>query len=96
MTTTATPRFVRAVRIAMPTLSHLLRLRNQFAVIAAVFEQMLRVCLLKVAASYLMTRNLRRNRKYRHTISMAIEEAIDEVKIARAATAAHTASSPVT
>jgi hypothetical protein len=42
--------------------------------------------LLKVAASDLMTRDLRRNRKYRYAISMAIEEAIDEVKVARAAT----------
>jgi hypothetical protein len=34
-----------------------------------------------------MTRDLRRNGQYRHAIPMAIEEAIDEVKIARAATA---------
>jgi hypothetical protein len=33
-----------------------------------------------------MTRDLRRNRKHRHAIAMAIEEAIDEVKIPRAAT----------
>jgi hypothetical protein len=42
--------------------------------------------LLKVAASDLMTRDLRGNRKYRHPIPMAIEEAIDEVKVARTAT----------
>ena len=34
-----------------------------------------------------MTRNLRRNREYRHPIAMTIEEAVDEVKIARPATA---------
>src|SRR5258708_1012032 len=54
---------------------------------AAIFEQMLRMRLLKVAASNLVTRNLRRNSKYRHTIPMTIEETIDKVKIARAATA---------
>ena len=43
---------------------------------------MFRMRLLKVAASDLMTRDLRRNRKYRHAISITIEEAIDEVKIA--------------
>ena len=48
---------------------------------------MFRMGLLKVAASDLMTRNLCCNRKYRNAIPMAIEEAIDEVKIARAATA---------
>jgi hypothetical protein len=53
----------------------------------AIFEQVLWMRLLKVATSDLMTRNLRRNGKDRHAIPMAIEEAIDEVKIARAATA---------
>jgi hypothetical protein len=43
--------------------------------------------LLKVAATYLMTRNLRRNREYRDAIAMTIEETVDEVKIARATTA---------
>jgi hypothetical protein len=42
---------------------------------------MLWMRLLKVAASDLMTRDLRRNRKYRHAIPMAIEETVDEVKI---------------
>ena len=77
-----------AVRMAIPsTLGICSGLRNQFAVIAAILEQMFRMCLLKVAASDLMTRDLRRNRKYRHAVPMAIEQAIDEVKIARAATA---------
>jgi hypothetical protein len=65
---------------------HLLRLRNQFAIIAAVSEQIFRMRTLKVTASDLMTRDLRRNRKYWHAIPMAIEEAVDEVKSARAAT----------
>ena len=53
---------------------------------AAVLEQMLRMGLLKVAASDLMARDLRCNCKYRHAIPLAIEEAVDEVKIARTAT----------
>jgi hypothetical protein len=43
--------------------------------------------LLKVAASYLITRNLRCNREYRNAIAMTIEEAVDEVKIAWTTTA---------
>ena len=54
---------------------------------AAILEQMLRMRLLKVAASDLMARNLRRNRKHWYATPMAIEEAVDEVKIARPATA---------
>ena len=66
---------------------HLLRLRHEFAVVAAILEQMLRMRLLKIAASDLMARNLRRNRKHWYATPMAIEEAVDEVKIARPATA---------
>src|SRR5882757_241995 len=66
---------------------HLLRLRDQFAVVAAIFKQMLRVRLLKVAASNLVTRNLCRNCEHGDTIPMTVEEAVDEVKIAWAATA---------
>jgi len=43
--------------------------------------------LLKITASNFIARNLRGNRKHRYTVPMAIEEAIDEVKIAWAATA---------
>ena len=42
--------------------------------------------LLKIAAPDLLAWNLRGNRKYRYAIPVAIEEAIDEVKIARTAT----------
>jgi hypothetical protein len=47
---------------------------------------MLWVCLLKVSAADLIAWNLGGNREHRHTISVAVEEAIDEVKIAWAAT----------
>ena len=66
---------------------HLLWLRQSVAVMAAILEQVLRMCLLKIAASDLMARNLRRNRKHWYATPMAIEEAVDEVKIARPAAA---------
>ena len=53
----------------------------------AILEEVVRTRLLKIAASDLMAWNLRGNRKDRHTIAVAIEEAIDEVKVAGAATA---------
>ena len=48
---------------------------------------MLGMRFLKVAASDLMTWDLRRNREHRNAIPMAIKKTIDEMKIARPATA---------
>jgi hypothetical protein len=62
-------------------------LRNQLTIVAAIFEQVVWMRLLKVTTSDLVTWNLCCNRKYRHAIPMAIEETVDEVKIARATTA---------
>jgi hypothetical protein len=54
MTITATPRLVSGTHGDSQHSRHLLRLRNQFAVMAAILEQMLRMRLLKVAASDLV------------------------------------------
>jgi hypothetical protein len=43
--------------------------------------------LLEVAASNLVTRNLSRDREHWHSVAMTIEQAVDEVKIARSAAA---------
>ena len=66
---------------------HLLRLRDQLTVMAAILEEMVGTRLLKVAASDLVAWNLRCDRKDRHTIAVAIEQAIDEMKVAGTATA---------
>jgi hypothetical protein len=54
--------------------------------VAAILEQMLGMRFLKIAASDLIAGNLRRNRKHRHPVPLAIEQAVDEMKIARSAT----------
>lgn len=54
---------------------------------AALLEQVLGMRLLKVAAACLVARNLRRNRKDGHAAPITIEEPVDQVKIARPATA---------
>jgi hypothetical protein len=66
---------------------HLLRLRDQLTGVAAILEEMVGTRLLKVAASDLMAWNLRSDRKDWHTIAVAIEQAIDEMKVAGTATA---------
>jgi hypothetical protein len=66
---------------------HLLRLRNQFAVVTAILEQLLRMRFLKVAAANFTTGNLRRNSQHRHAAAMTIVKAVDEMKIAGSATA---------
>ena len=55
---------------------HLLRLGDQFAVMTALREEMLRISLLKVSAADLITRDLSRNGKDRNTAPMTVVEAI--------------------
>ena len=63
------------------------RIGNQFAVMAAFPEQVLRMGLLKVAAADFGGRNLRGDRQHRRAAAVRIEQAVDEMQIARAARA---------
>src|ERR1700692_925026 len=63
---------------------HLLRVRNQFAIVAALREKMFRVGLLKISAPDFIAGNLRGDSKYRHTAAVTIIEPIDQMQIARA------------
>src|ERR1700748_506462 len=49
---------------------HLLRLGNQFAIVTALREEMLRISLLKISAADLVTRDLSRNGKDRNPAPM--------------------------
>ena len=53
----------------------------------ALLEQGLRMGLLEISRADLGRRDLRGNRKHRHARPVAVEEAVDEVQVARAATA---------
>ncbi len=66
---------------------HLVRLRHEFTIVAAILEKVFGVCLLKIAAAYLLTRNLRCDCQHWNTAAVAVIETIEEVHIARAATA---------
>src|SRR6202051_2537379 len=65
---------------------HLLRVRNQLAIVAALREKMFRMGLLKISASNFTAGNLRGNSKYRHPAAMTIVEPVDQMQIARPAT----------
>jgi hypothetical protein len=54
---------------------------------AAFLKEILRVCLLEIAATDLGRRNLRRDRKHRHPASVSIEQPVDEMQVARSARA---------
>ena len=64
---------------------HLVCAGDQLAVVAALLEQRLRVCFLEIAGADLGRRDLRGDRKHRHARSVAIEQAVDQVQIARPA-----------
>jgi hypothetical protein len=66
---------------------HLFGLRDQFAVVAAILEQVLRVSLLEVTATNFGTGDLRSNRKYGHAGALAVIKSIDKVEIPRTTTA---------
>ena len=61
------------------------RIGNQFAIMAAFPEQVLRMRLLKIAAADLGRRNLRGDGEHRRAAAMRIEQAVDEMQIAGAA-----------
>ena len=54
---------------------------------AAFLKEVFRVSLLEVPAADFLRRNLCSNRQDRHTASMGVIEAIDEVKVARSTAA---------
>src|SRR5262245_15615664 len=66
---------------------HLVRLRNQFAVMAALCEEMLWTGFLKVAAADFMAGDLRRDGEDGHPAAVTVVEAVDQVQIPRTATA---------
>src|SRR6202790_1466509 len=66
---------------------HLLGLRNQLAIVAALREKMFWVGLLKISAPDFIAWNLRRNGENRNTAAMAVVEPIDQVQVAGATAA---------
>jgi len=66
---------------------HLLRLRYQFAVVAALRKKMLGMGFLKISAPDLITGNLRRQGEHRNPAAMAVIESVDQMQIPRSATA---------
>ena len=63
------------------------RIGNQFAIMAAFAEQILRMRLLEIAAADFGGRNLRGDRQHRRAAAVRIEQAVDEMQIAGAARA---------
>src|SRR5882724_6062447 len=66
---------------------YLFGLRDQFAVVAAVLEEVLGVRLLEVRAAELSARYLSRNREHGHTTAMTVVKAVDQVEVSGPATA---------
>ena len=64
---------------------HLLRFRDEFAVVTALCEEMLRICFLEVVASDFRTGNLRGDRQNRNPAPMTIVESVDQMEISGAA-----------
>jgi hypothetical protein len=65
--------------------AHPVGARDEFAVVAALLEESFRVRLLEIAAADFSRRDLRGDREHRNPRAVTIEEAIDEVQIARPA-----------
>jgi hypothetical protein len=65
-------------------------LRNRFAVVAAILEEMLGIGLLEVAAADFLAGYLGGDGQHRDAAAMAVVEAVDQVQVARtAASGAH-------
>jgi hypothetical protein len=73
---------------------HLLGLRNQFAVVAALREKIFWVGLLKISAPDFIAWNLRRNGENRNTAAMAVIEPIDQMHVTGTATASADCQTP--
>src|SRR5262245_20633761 len=66
---------------------HLVGAGDQLAKMAALLEQLLRMRLLKIAGADFRRWNLRRDSQHRHARAVAVEQAVDEMQIARSAAA---------
>src|SRR5216684_2694746 len=64
---------------------HLFGPRDQLTIVTALLEQHLRMGFLEISGAELGRRDLRRNGKHRYARPLTIEQAIDQVQIARAA-----------
>ena len=96
ITTTDTPPLPTASRIAISsTARHLVGAGDELAVMAAFLEQVLRMGFLEIASADLGRRNLRGDRQHRHARAVAVEQAVDEVQIARAAASRADGEPPV-
>jgi hypothetical protein len=87
MTTTATPRLAIATRIAREDLWQLRGIGNEFDVMAAVLEYGFRVRCLKVIDPYLGAWDVCGNSQNRYAAALAIEQAVDQMQVARTAAA---------
>ncbi|SVK54523.1 Uncharacterised protein [Acinetobacter baumannii] len=80
-------------RLAHGDLQHarqLFRVGDQFAIVAAFAEQLLRMGFLEVAAADFAGRDVRGDRQHRHMVAVAVEQAVDQMQVAGAAgTGAH-------
>jgi hypothetical protein len=66
---------------------HLVGSRNQLAIVAALFEQTLRMGFLEISGANLTRWDLRGNAKHWYPRAMAVEQPVDEVQIAGPAAA---------
>ena len=64
---------------------HLLGLRNQFAIVAALRKKMFGTSFLKVSAPDFVAGNLRSDREHRDPAAVAVIETVDQMQVARAA-----------
>ena len=80
----AAPPYGRADGI-LQNIWELRRIGNQFAIVTAFPEQILRMRLLKIAAADFGRWNLRGNGQHRRAAAVRIEQAVDEMQIAGAA-----------
>ena len=74
---------------------HLLGLRNQFAIVAALRKKMFGTSFLKVSAPDFVARNLRSDGEHRDPAAVAVIETVDQMKLPGPQLPAHTASSCV-
>ncbi len=72
---------------AVEQFGHLRRIGHHLAEMAAFAEQLGRMRLLEIIEADLGRRDMARDRQHRHPIAVAVEQAVDEVKVARAAAA---------
>ncbi len=65
---------------------HLLGLRDKFAIMAALREEMFGMRLLKITAADFIAGNLRGNGQDRNAAAVAVVEPVDQMQVSRTAT----------